>query len=384
MTRRRKETATTEAGKKTRKGKQTMNKLATTQNEITSAPNVAALFGDFLQFVDRSPRTARAYTVNFRAFTAWMNHTGTTRPERADIIAFINWLLSPHAAIDAAGNVRHDAHGAPIILTCKPATVKAYIAAVKMFFRWTAARNLYPNIADNIHAPKLTRNHKKDALTPRDVVAIENSIAREAAAKKEAAQANKKDTAGRIDRATTQGKRLYAMYVLAVNAGLRTVEISRANIGDYERKGGRAYLYIWGKGHTEADQKKAIAPNVAAALDEYIATRTDATAAAPLFVATGNRSGGRRIAPTTISTMLKKAMREAGYNSPRLTAHSLRHTAAAAVMAASGNNIYIAQHYMRHASPATTEIYLENDRAEAEAETAADIYAYYHARKIPN
>ena len=45
------------------------------------------------------------------------------------------------------------------------------------------------------------------------------------------------------------------MYLLAVNAGLRTVELSRANVKDLEVKAGSAYLYIWGKGHSEADQK---------------------------------------------------------------------------------------------------------------------------------
>lgn len=355
-----------------------MHELATVGNEITERGNIAALFEDFLSFVDRSDRTARAYTVNFRAFVAWMNAQSITHPTRADIVTYRNWLSAPHAAIDAAGNVRHDAHGAPIILTCKPATVKAYLQAVKMFFKWTASAGLYPNIADNIHAPKIVKAHKKDALTPADVVAIESSIKETADAKAATAATMAKDTAGRIDRATVQGKRLYAMYVLAVNAGLRTVEISRANVGDYEKKGNQAYLYIWGKGHTEADQKKAIAPDVAAALDEYIASRDDATAAAPLFVATGNRSGGRRIAPTTISTMLKKAMKEAGYNSPRLTAHSLRHTTAAAVMNVTGKNIYKAQKYMRHESPETTEIYLENDETEQEAETAVNVYDYYH------
>ena len=99
------------------------------------------------------------------------------------------------------------------------------------------------------------------------------------------------------------------MYLLAVNAGLRTIEISRANIKDLEIKGGNAYLYVWGKGHTEADTKKPIAYEVYTAIQEYLNNRSDyITANSPLFVSTGNRSGGKRIASTTISTMLKRAM----------------------------------------------------------------------------
>ena len=185
-----------------------------------------------------------------------------------------------------------------------------------------------------------------------------------------------------IDRSNEQGKRLYAMFLLAVNAGLRTVEISRANLRDLEAKNGAACLYIWGKGHAEADAKKPLAPEVYAALREYIEARSDThTAASPLFVATGNRSGGQRLAATTISGMLKRAMQLAGFDSERLTAHSLRHTAGQNVMQITGRNIYETQQYMRHSNPATTEIYLDNDSTQQDGEIARRLYAHYHGQQ---
>ena len=196
------------------------------------------------------------------------------------------------------------------------------------------------------------------------------------------AQEAVKDTAGRVQRTTEQGKRLFAMYLLAVNAGLRTVEISRANIKDLVTKDGKSWLRVWGKGHTEADTQKAIAPEVAAAIRDYLNSRTDKhNGNSPLFVSTGNRSGGKRIAPTTISTMLKGALKGAGFDDERITAHSLRHSAGCAAMAVTDNNIYAAQKYMRHTDPKTTEIYLHEsdaDRAEAE-KMAQEVYNYYHA-----
>ena len=96
-----------------------------------------------------------------------------------------------------------------------------------------------------------------------------------------------------------------------------------------------------------------------------------------LFVSTGNRSRGRRIAVTTISTMLKQAMRDAGYNSERLTAHSLRHTTGTAVQELTGD-IYTTQKYMRHSNPTTTEIYLHNDTEKAEAGIAQELYNLFH------
>lgn len=121
---------------------------------------------------------------------------------------------------------------------------------------------------------------------------IENSIAQKAQEATQAAADAAKDTAGRMQRSTEQGKRLYAMYLLAVNAGLRTVEISRANVKDIVTKGSSTWLYIWGKGRTEPDQKKAIAPEIMAAIKDYMQSRTDRpTGNSPLFVSTGNRSG---------------------------------------------------------------------------------------------
>ena len=343
------------------------------------------LFYDFIAWIDRSEKTARSYKTNFRQFIAWLKYAAIRNPQRQDIISYRQWLTAEHEAIAldtqsvTGWKYRTDSAGNRLRITCKPNTIAQYLRSVCQFFRWTASKGLYPDIAANIHAPKLRHDrHSKEALTAPEVLAIEKSIAQRAQERTQAAQNAQKDTAGRMQRSTEQGKRLYAMYLLAVNAGLRTVEISRANIKDLETKGGQTWLYIWGKGRTEADQKKPIAPEVAAAVKDYLQSRTDhPTTASPLFVSTGNRSGGKRIAPTTISTMLKRAMQEAGFNSDRLTAHSLRHTAGTAVQEVTGD-IYKTQKYMRHSNPATTEIYLHNDTEKAEAGIAQQLYNHYH------
>lgn len=358
----------------------TQNQLTTTGPEIN-----AALFNDFVSWIDRSEKTTRSYLVNLQQFMAWLRFAGISRPQRQDIIAYREWLTAEHEAISYAPETlqgwiyRTDNAGNPVKVICKPNTVTAYIRSVCQFFKWTAAAGLYPDVAANIHAPKVKHDtHRKDALTVAEVLAIENSITAQAAQKTQAAQEAQKDTAGRMQRSTEQGKRLYAMYLLAVNAGLRTIELHRANIKDLETKSGQTFLYIWGKGHTEADQRKPLAPEVAAAVKDYLQARTDRpTGNSPLFVSTGNRSGGKRIAPTTISTMLKKAMQEAGFDSERLTAHSLRHTAGTAVQELTGN-LYTTQQYMRHSNPATTEIYLHNDTEKAEAGIAQQLYNLYH------
>lgn len=359
------------------------------QNNIEKIPAgdlPPVLFERYITFIDRSEKTTRTYIVNLRQFAAWLLYSGINRPQRQDILSYRQYLTAEHEAIQldhtapTGWSYRTDAAGSRIVTVCKPNTTKQYLQAVCRFFRWTASEGLYPNIADNIHAPKVRSDtHRKEALSAADVLAIEKSILAKTAARcsqsKEPGRA-----AGSMERATEQGKRLYAMYLLAVCCGLRTIELSRASIKDLETKGGTSCLYVWGKGHTEPDAKKILAPEVKAALDDYLRSRTDAkTGASPLFVSTGNRSGGKRIAATTISTMLKKAMQEAGFDSERLTAHSLRHTAGTNTMELTGS-LYLTQQYMRHQNPATTEIYLHVDTERQEADIAKRLYDHYHGK----
>ena len=343
-----------------------MDELQTRGENAITAGFSAALFADFIDFIDRPGRTTQTYLTNLRQFMAWLKYAGITQPTREDIKAYRTYLLSEHEAImldpaaPAGFSYRLDNAGNRQTTRCKPTTAAQYINSVRQFFAWAAANGLYPNIAAGIHAPAVNAAaHKKEALEPGDVYKIEQTI----------------------DRSTEQGKRLYAMFTLAVNAGLRTIELSRANIKDLELKNGVACIYVYGKGHSDADYKKPIAREVYDALQDYIKARTDRpTSSSPLFVATGNRSGGQRIEARTISQMLKRAMIDAGYNSERLTAHSLRHTTAQTALDITGRNIYKTQMYMRHQSPHTTEIYLREtpEDIKAQAEMAADIYRAYH------
>lgn len=347
-------------------------------------PSLDQCFAVYLAATDRTTKTMTTYTNNLRQFSAWLHYKGIAAPIREDIIAYRDYLLSEHDAICfdpmTGWKYRTGPGGDPLRICCKANTAAQYLRTVAAFFVWTSQIGHYPNIAAGIHAPKIRNNtHRKDALTPADVYQIERSIEATASARREAAAEAGKDTAGRMQRAEEQGKRLRALYLLAVCCGLRTVELSRANIRDIETKNGQAFLYIWGKGHSEPDTRKPLAPEVKAALDDYILSRSDnPTGSSPLFVSTGNRSRAQRMAPTTISTLLKRALQAAGYDSERLTAHSLRHTAGEAVMRLTGDNLYITQQYMRHENPKTTEIYLHHNTEAQETEIAQKLYKLYH------
>ena len=61
----------------------------------------------------------------------------------------------------------------------------------------------------------------------------------------------------------------------------------------------------------------------------------------------------------SISRIIKDRLKAAGYDTHRISAHSLRHTSVTFLLEA-GATLQEAQHHARHASPETTGIYAHN------------------------
>ncbi len=246
----------------------------------------------------------------------WIKENKIEQPKRQDVIKYRDELKRKHA----------------------PATVQNYIIAIRQFFRWTAQEGLYPNIADNIKGAKISREHKKDALTAKQ--------AREILEKQR-------------EKRTVKGKRDYAIIAAAVTGGLRTIEIQRANIEDLRSAGENTVLYIQGKGRDEKAEYIIITEPVEVAIREYMKARGKAGKGAPLFASDSNRNRGERMTTRSISRIIKEAFIEAGYNSDRLTAHSLRHTAGTLNLL-NGGTLQETQQLLRHQNIDTTMIYAHN------------------------
>ena len=308
------------------------------QTEIQRQGTPADLYNRFMLYcADRKETTIDGYQVAIKHFLAWIQNNGIAQPAREDIIAYKNALSTETS----------EKTGAPLA----PGTQARYLRACKMFFKWTAAEGLYPNIADNIRAPKIRQdNTHRDALEENDVIRITQSI----------------------DRTTAAGKRNYAMILLAITGALRIIEMQRADIGDLKTIAGERVLFIQGKGRDEKDEYKKLVPEVEAAIMDYLSTRPDAKKGDPLFTSTSNRAKDKRITEPGISRIIKDVFRAAGYDTNRITAHSLRHTGVTMKLK-SGATIQEAQHFARHASPTTTGIYAHNlDRAKDHSEL--DVY----------
>ena len=286
----------------------------------------------FCEYLDVSPRTAEAYRRHIGYFMEWLQREGITHPQRADIVAYRDNLT-------ATGH--------------KPTTVAAYLAALKHFFKWLRWQRFYPDITENVKSPKLSTSHSKDFLTPPQV---------------------RKVLAG-IDRETLQGKRDYAVFLLCLSTGLRVIEVHRANIEDIGTAGGYPALFVQGKGRADKNEYVRLASQTELAIRDYLREREETNPTAPLFASTSNNSTGGRLSTRSISAIIKTAMQQAGFDSDRLTAHSLRHTAAVSNLDAGGTESET-QALLRHTSPVTTQIYSRAlDRAKNRSEQRlADLF----------
>lgn len=291
------------------------------------------LYQQFVAYLDAKPKTVETYTKALRQLDSYFVAHGIQQPKREDVIAF-------REDLKATGH--------------KPTTIQNYITAARLFFSWLEQAGIYPNIAAHIKGAKLDREHKKNYLTSRQVKAV----------------------LADIDRTTLQGKRDYAMLVLMVTGGLRTVEVERADIGDMQTLGDSTVLYIQGKGRDEKTEYVKLDAHVEAAIRDYLKARGEAKPDAPLFASTSNNNRGKRMTTRAISGIAKAHMVEAGYNSDKLTAHSLRHTAVTLSLLA-GQPLEEVQQFARHANIATTMIYnhaLDKAKNECSAAIANAIF----------
>lgn len=291
------------------------------------------LFTKWASYIDAAPKTIESYKRSIKQFANYLQEHNIAAPARADVLAYRDYLKLNH----------------------KPTTVQAYITAVKLFFQWTAQENIYPNIADHVKGAKLDNEHKKDYLTKGQIT----------------------DTLDKIDRTTLQGKRDYAILSLMVTSGLRTIEIVRANIEDLRTVADFAALYIQGKGHVEKTVYIKLAKPIEDAIRDYLKARGKADDKSPLFISIANRNSGGRLTTRSVSRLVKEHLIAVGLNSDRLTAHSLRHTAATLNLLA-GGTIEETRQLLRHTNINTTLIYshaLERAKNNSEDRIAACIFS---------
>ena len=304
-------------------------------------------FGDnlierFVKFAGVKPESQRTYAKALRQLFAYFAANSITNPTRENLI---DWLDGMKAQKKSAS------------------TIQLYTSAAKIFFRWLAQENLYSNIADHMKSGvKLSHNHKKDALSTEQCAELIRSVKCISKVKRQ--------------RNELQELRDKAILSLMTTAGLRTVEVVRADIENLRFERGKTFLYVQGKGHDAADEKVLISKQTYKAIQAYLNLRGKYDAKSPLFASTSRRNRGSRLTTQTIRAMVKANLRGIGLDSPRLTAHSLRHSVATNLIFA-GVDLPRVQMVLRHKDISTTMIYAdawERYNNDAEQTLADKIY----------
>lgn len=287
-----------------------------------------------LDNVNLSDTTIKGYRVCLKQFILWLKDNQIKNPSETDLKEYVSYLKDS---------------------THTTGTKNQYIRAVKHLFKWLDKNKLYPNIADDLKGFKDYQKVKKDAFTEQDIIKILNDINTD----------------------TIKGKRDKAILLLIITGGLRITEIHNINIEDIEIKNNQYIVNIKGKGHNSKDDYIKIIEPVYQAIKDYLNTRDIKDKKEPLFISASNRTQNQtaesqRITKESLSQILKKRFRYSGYDSKKLTAHSLRHSTAT-ILLKSGADLYRTQQHLRHQDPKTTEIYINLNTKEQDT-AEQDIY----------
>lgn len=159
------------------------------------------------------------------------------------------------------------------------------------------------------------------------------------------------------DRGTTRGRRDYAILLLLARLGLRACEIVNMALDDIHWQAGE--ISIQGKGKRSA--LLPLPPDVGQAIAAYLKKDRPICSTRRVFIRM--RAPRRGFANSeAISTIVARALKRAGVDSPHTGAHVFRHTLATQMLRQGASLADIAL-LLRHSSINTTTLYAKVDLA---------------------
>ena len=263
---------------------------------------------------------------------------------------FTDWMQAEHPASISPDTIRlWQAH---MLKDNQKRSVNTWLAGVRSFFTWCTDARLIPyNPTATVKGASRkgeTQIHRKNPLTNAEVRRL----------------------LAMPDTSTAQGARDNAILHLFLFTAMRSVEINRANLSDWQTIGTQQVIYYQGKGHNEADDYKVVVDPVADAVQLWLSYRGNKPG--PLFTSLSDRSQGERLSLRAIRNLIKDHMRKAGIDDPKKTTHSLRHTAITNAIV-NGAPLRVVQTLAGHTSANTTSIYIHNvDRLQNPGEKFID------------
>lgn len=291
------------------------------------APLLQAFFTDRLMTQRRaSPHTIAAYRDTFRLLLAFVQTQTGTAPSALEIrdldVSCVAGFLT-HLQQVRGNSIR---------------TRNARLAAIHSLFAYAALR------------------HPEDAAVIQRVLAIPTArIERNLVTYLDHAEADALLAA--CDQTTRTGRRDHAMFVLTIQTGLRISELTGLKVDDVHLGTG-ANVHCVGKGRKE--RRTPLLPATVRVLSAWLDERSGSPAD-PLFATSTGRQLSRDAVERRIRLTTTQARKTCpSLNGKRVTAHTLRHTAAMRLLHA-GVDITVIALWLGHEQIATTNIYLHAD-----------------------
>ncbi len=213
-------------------------------------------------------------------------------------------------------------------------TTNSLLCMVRLFYSWCEDHNYYSNIAAGVKSIKHTKDYAKHPLSDEQASKLIDSF--------------KCDTLGEIRDRLIVGLMMFN--------GLRTCEVERIDIGDFDMVEGEHVVMIQRKGRHDKSETVVLHSSLVEWIEDYLAQRPNFELTDPLFVSHRHRDTNR-LTRTAISHIVKRRLRAVGINDPKITPHSLRHTYGTMLIEA-GNDIETVRDMMGHSDSKTTRIYV--------------------------
>lgn len=294
------------------------------------------VFETYLRSVDAKESTRVTYRKTLDCFSRWMENRGVAIRElsHADIVTYKDYLLNSNKSAF---------------------TINLYLSSLRGFFKWAESEEICKNLANGIGSVRTNKETFRKMHLENEQGA---QLLNQAMTAKEVAGANDGLTRKLNSNERAIALRNYAMINLMLRTGLRTIEVSRADIGDITTRRDRRILKVWGKGRVEKDSFVVLTDPAYLPIKEYLdSIRPYAKAAEPLFAGIGLGHNGNRLSTRSIQSICKDALRNVGLEGHEYSAHSLRHTTGTQILL-NGGTMMDVQNVLRHSSPSTSQLYV--------------------------
>lgn len=281
---------------------------------------VSREFAGSLRAADLAEATRRGYTADLGKFRAWIEERrGTTvalrRISAADLSSYRQHLI------------RAD--------KLRAASVNRKVQALKRFFSWAEQRKLV--LANPASALRLLRRQKR--LRPACLHEEEIQALLRAAGQ------------------TAHGlaRRNYALVQLMIQTGLRVGEVSQLVVADC-RINNRSGLVRVRAGKRGKEREVPLNASARRAVAAYLKTREEYEGRAPLFL---SERGNEPMSLRTVQATIQQLARRAKITRIPVSAHTFRHSFAAAFLRRNPGKLTELATLLGHESLDTTAVYLQ-------------------------